>query len=74
MSPSPPPDEKRPSDAPPADAPKPEGATAPKVPRMPPAGPHAAPHLTNPDATPGTGVLTSPDYEDSDGEADAGTG
>ena len=29
---------------------------------MPPAGPHAEPHLTNPDATPGTGSLTKSDH------------
>ena len=29
---------------------------------MPPAGPHAEPHLTNPDATPGTGSLTKTDH------------
>jgi hypothetical protein len=29
---------------------------------MPPAGPHAEPHLTNPDATPGTGSLTATDH------------
>jgi hypothetical protein len=29
---------------------------------MPPAGPHAEAHLTNPDATPGTGSLTSTDH------------
>jgi hypothetical protein len=33
--------------------------TAPKPSdRLPPAGPHADPKLTNPDATPGTGVMT----------------
>jgi hypothetical protein len=31
---------------------------------MPPAGPHAEPHLTNPDATPGTGSLTKTDHGD----------
>lgn len=39
--------------------------------RMPPAGPHARPELTNPDATPGTGAL--PDQNTS-GDADGGTG
>lgn len=34
--------------------------------KMPPAGPHADPSLTNPDATPGTGALTPPDAEDTD--------
>lgn len=29
---------------------------------MPPAGPHAEAHLTNPDATPGTGSLTKTDH------------
>jgi hypothetical protein len=29
---------------------------------MPPAGPHAEPHLTNLDATPGTGSLTKSDH------------
>jgi hypothetical protein len=29
---------------------------------MPPAGPHAEAHLTNPDATPGTGALTRADH------------
>jgi hypothetical protein len=29
---------------------------------MPPAGPHAEAHLTNPDATPGTGSLTRADH------------
>jgi hypothetical protein len=28
-----------------------------------PAGPHSEPHLTNPDATPGTGSLPAPDHE-----------
>lgn len=37
----------------------------------PPAGPHAKPHLTNPDATPGAGAL--PDVTE-DGEADPGGG
>jgi HAD superfamily hydrolase (TIGR01549 family) len=32
------------------------------APGMPPAGPHAEPHLTNPDATPGTGSLTKTDH------------
>ena len=34
----------------------------PASPAMPPAGPHAEPHLTNPDATPGTGSLTATDH------------
>lgn len=33
---------------------------------LPPAGPHDDPSLTNPDATPGTGSLPSPDEQDSD--------
>jgi hypothetical protein len=37
-------------------------AKAPPTPGMPPAGPHAEPHLTNPDATPGTGSLTKTDH------------
>jgi hypothetical protein len=32
------------------------------TPAMPPAGPHAEAHLTNPDATPGTGSLTKTDH------------
>lgn len=47
----------------PAEGEAPEGAS--------PAGPHAAPSLTEPEATPGTGSLPSPTP---DGEADAGTG
>lgn len=39
---------------------------------MPPAGPHAEPHLTNPDATPGTGSLTKTDHGDV--ETDPGGG
>jgi hypothetical protein len=39
---------------------------------MPPAGPHAEPHLTNPEATPGTGSLTQTDH--SDVETDPGGG
>ena len=31
---------------------------------LPPAGPHADPALTNPDATPGTGALTPPGGHD----------
>ena len=34
----------------------------PRTAAMPPAGPHAEPHLTNPDATPGTGSLTKTDH------------
>jgi hypothetical protein len=34
----------------------------PAAPAMPPAGPHAEAHLTNPDATPGTGSLTKTDH------------
>src|SRR5215212_3850475 len=35
--------------------------------RLPAAGPHADPALTNPDATPGTGALTPPgQHDDSD--------
>jgi hypothetical protein len=37
-------------------------ADKPPVSAMPPAGPHAEPHLTNPDATPGTGSLTKTDH------------
>ncbi len=45
---------------------------APKTsPDLPAAGPHAQPHLTNPDATPGAGSL--PD-ETAKGDADAGAG
>lgn len=39
--------------------------------KMPSAGPHADPTLTNPDATPGTGALTPPGAND---ETDSGTG
>jgi hypothetical protein len=39
---------------------------------MPPAGPHAEPYLTNPDATPGTGSLTKTDHADV--ETDPGGG
>ena len=39
---------------------------------MPPAGPHAEPHLTNDDATPGTGSLTKSDH--SEVETDPGGG
>ena len=39
---------------------------------MPPAGPHAEPNLTNPDATPGTGSLTKSDHTDV--ETDPGGG
>ena len=38
---------------------------------MPPAGPHAGPDLTNPDATPGAGVLPS---EDNPGQKDVDSG
>ncbi|GAC1330502.1 MAG: hypothetical protein NVSMB26_07960 [Beijerinckiaceae bacterium] len=31
---------------------------------MPPAGPHAEPHLVNPDATPGTGSLPAADHDE----------
>lgn len=41
------------------------------APEEPAAGPHAAPPLTNPDATPGAGSLPS---ESTGGEVDAGTG
>ena len=44
----------------------------PRVPAMPPAGPHAEAHLTNHDATPGTGSLTKTDH--SDVETDPGGG
>ena len=36
--------------------------TKPRPAAMPPAGPHAEAHLTNPDATPGTGSLTKTDH------------
>jgi hypothetical protein len=42
---------------------------------LPAAGPHAAPHLTNPDATPGAGVM--PDYgpaSSKHGDVDGGSG
>ncbi|MCK0196721.1 hypothetical protein MWN34_07315 [Ancylobacter sp. 6x-1] len=39
-----------------------------RKPDVPPAGPHAQPHLTNPDATPGTGMLP-PVGEDEDPNA-----
>jgi hypothetical protein len=39
---------------------------------MPPAGPHAEAHLTNSDATPGTGSLTRTDHGDV--ETDPGGG
>jgi hypothetical protein len=42
------------------------------TPPMPPAGPHAEAHLTNPDATPGTGSLTKTDHADV--ETDPGGG
>jgi hypothetical protein len=32
--------------------------------RLPPAGPHADPRLTNPDSTPGAGALTPPGNHD----------
>jgi hypothetical protein len=38
----------------------PEAKPAPAA--MPPAGPHAEAHLTNPEATPGTGSLTRTDH------------
>lgn len=40
--------------------------------RMPPAGPHDRPDLINPDATPGSGILPSPD--DRDGDTDPAGG
>jgi hypothetical protein len=44
-----------------APAPKPPGKTPER--KMPAAGPHARPELTNPDATPGTGSLPDADDE-----------
>jgi hypothetical protein len=42
---------------------RPEAPSAkPAAPAMLPAGPHAEAHLTNPDATPGTGSLTKADH------------
>jgi hypothetical protein len=40
---------------------------------LPPAGPHADPALTNPDATPGAGALTPPG-EPAEEDADAASG
>ena len=74
MSASRTPNDKQPGGPPPAETSKPATAKASPSARMPAAGPHAAPHLTNPDATPGTGVLPSADQEEQEGEADAGTG
>jgi hypothetical protein len=37
-----------------------DGAAPPFDPDFPAAGPHAKPELTNPDATPGTGLLPDP--------------
>ncbi|MCQ8783806.1 hypothetical protein [Mangrovibrevibacter kandeliae] len=37
--------------------------------KAPPAGPHAKPELTNPDATPGAGTLPDPDERSTDGGA-----
>lgn len=48
-----------------------EPEDAPDQPKAPPAGPHAEPSLTNPDATPGTGSLPDPTSDD---EVDAATG
>jgi hypothetical protein len=42
--------------------PRREGNEQRPAPVMPPAGPHAEAHLTNPDATPGTGSLTRSDH------------
>ena len=41
-------------------------------PKLPPAGPHAKPELTNYDATPGAGVL--PDDKAKGNETDSGAG
>ncbi len=56
------------------DAQKPDAAETqkPDSPPHPPAGPHAAPHLTNYDATPGSGVLPAETHEGE--EADPGAG
>ncbi|MBV8850518.1 MAG: hypothetical protein JOZ16_13150 [Methylobacteriaceae bacterium] len=51
---------------------QPGDAEKPPVSPMPPAGPHAEAHLTNPDATPGTGSLTKTDHGDV--ETDPGGG
>lgn len=48
------------------------GKPEPKKERIPPAGPHDRPDLINPDATPGSGTLPSPD--DRDGDADPAGG
>jgi hypothetical protein len=53
-------DPKKPGSGRPRDQ-KAESETRPAA-AMPPAGPHAEPHLTNPDATPGTGSLTKTDH------------
>jgi hypothetical protein len=47
------------------------GKTAGTADRTPPAGPHAKPSLTNPDATPGAGTLTPPGEHD-DGDSTSG--
>ncbi|WP_349370774.1 hypothetical protein [Salinarimonas sp.] len=49
-----------------------EKAEPEKKERMPPAGPHDRPDLINPDATPGSGILPSPDERD--GETDPAGG
>jgi hypothetical protein len=51
---------------------KPPGGDNPSRAPMPPAGPHAEPHLVNPEATPGTGSLASTDHDDV--ETDPGGG
>lgn len=51
----------------PDDKPRRGAGSAPAA--MPPAGPHAKPELTNPDATPGAGSLPDPDAKDVDGGA-----
>ena len=44
--------------------PKADSAAKPSNGKMPAAGPHDEPHLTNPDATPGTGSLPEPGDRD----------
>jgi hypothetical protein len=50
----------------------PEKADSAQVERMPPAGPHARPELTNYDACPGAGAL--PSEQEMGGESDPGAG
>jgi hypothetical protein len=62
-------DPKKPGSGP---APKQPERPKPEIWASPPAGPHAEPHLTNPDATPGTGSFAKNDHGDV--ETDPGGG